>query len=99
MGFYDDTPPRHGHRSPSELAEDELLAAAHGNVCVPGHLEETGPTGTESVRHTHVALLPWADAHPFTSPPAAPRRDTRQTSTAPIDAASSAKKPRGGSEP
>lgn len=69
MGYYADRPPRHGHRTPSELAEDEILSALSGDFCgMPASVEQTGPTtGTESVRLTRVALLPWADAHPFTS--------------------------------
>ena len=29
MGYYE-TPPRHSHRSPAELAEDEIIAALRG---------------------------------------------------------------------
>jgi len=69
MGFYEERPPRHGHRTPSELAEDEKLSALHGDFCgMPEALEEPRPTtDTECVRLAHVALLPWADAHPFTA--------------------------------
>jgi nucleotide-binding universal stress UspA family protein len=94
MGYYEDRPPRHGHRTPSELAEDEILEALHGNVCMPGRIEETGPIGTESVRHTHVALLPWADAHPLAGAPAASAPDTKPASSAPTKASSAAKKPK-----
>jgi hypothetical protein len=67
MGFYEDRPPRHGHRSPSELAEDEILSALHGDYCgMPACPEQTGPTSrSECLHSTGVALLPWADAHPF----------------------------------
>ena len=41
MGFFEDYHPRHGHRTPSELAEDEILEALYGNVCAPGHVEQT----------------------------------------------------------
>jgi len=41
MGFYDDHAPPHGHRTPADLAEDEMLEALHGNVCAPGHVEPT----------------------------------------------------------
>jgi CBS domain-containing protein len=34
MVYYVDAPPRHSHRTPSELAEDEIFAAMHGNVCI-----------------------------------------------------------------
>jgi hypothetical protein len=67
MGFYEDRPPRHGHRTPSELAEDEILSALHGDYCgMPARPEQTGPTShRECLQSTGVALLPWADAHPF----------------------------------
>jgi len=35
MGFYEDRPPPHGHRSPSDLADEERLEALHGNACFP----------------------------------------------------------------
>lgn len=34
MGYYE-SPPRHSHRSPAELAEDEILAALRGVVYPP----------------------------------------------------------------
>lgn len=63
MGFYDDTPPRHSHRSPSELAEDELIAALHGNFYgMPAKVEEAGRTKKDGcTRSTSVALVPWGD--------------------------------------
>lgn len=69
MGYYEEQPPRHGHRTPSELAEDEILAALHGDFCgMPARPEQTGPTSrSECLRSTSVALLPWADAHPLTA--------------------------------
>ncbi|HEY6088810.1 MAG TPA: universal stress protein, partial [Gemmatimonadaceae bacterium] len=94
MGYYGDSHPRHGHRTPAELAEDEILEALHGNVCVPGHTEETGPSGTESVRHTHVALLPWADAHPLTGASVAPPLADKRTPPTPTEAASPPPKPK-----
>jgi nucleotide-binding universal stress UspA family protein len=33
MGYYPEELPRHGHRNPSELAEDELLSSLHGEFC------------------------------------------------------------------
>lgn len=68
MGHYDERPPRHGHRTPSELAEDEILAAVHGDYCgMPASFDDTGPTtDTGCTRSTEVALVPWADAHPDT---------------------------------
>ncbi len=94
MGYYEDSHPRHGHRTPAELADDEKLAALHGNVCVPGHVEETGPAGTESVRHTHAALLPLADAHPLTGAPVAPPRDSERTPPAATEAVPPPTKPK-----
>jgi hypothetical protein len=45
MGYYGDEPPRHGHRNPSELAEDEMLSAFHGKFCgMPATIEEMGPS-------------------------------------------------------
>ena len=70
MGFYEERPPRHGHRTPAELAEDETLSALHGDFCgMPEAPEERGPTKKTACAHTsHVSLLPWADAHPFLPP-------------------------------
>jgi hypothetical protein len=66
MGFYEERPPRHGHRTPSELAEDELLSAVHGDFCgMPEAPEKTPIRGIASAPIPHLALLPWADAHPF----------------------------------
>jgi hypothetical protein len=66
MGFYQERPPRHGHRTPSELAEDEFLSAAYGDFCgMPEAPEKTPIGGTARVPILHVAVLPWADAHPF----------------------------------
>jgi hypothetical protein len=66
MRFYQDRPPRHGHRTPSELAEDEFLSAAYGDFCGMPEAPETTPLGgTACVPVLHLALLPWADAHPF----------------------------------
>jgi len=68
MGFYEEQPPRHGHRTPSELAEDEILSAVHGDFCsMPATFDEAGPTSdAEAKRSTRVAVVPWADAHPPT---------------------------------
>jgi hypothetical protein len=66
MGFYQDRPPRHGHRTPSELAEDEFLSAAYGDFCGMPEAPEKSPIGVAACMSTpHFALLPWADAHPF----------------------------------
>jgi hypothetical protein len=32
MGYYDNGPPRHAHRTPAELAEDEIIAAFRDTV-------------------------------------------------------------------
>jgi nucleotide-binding universal stress UspA family protein len=94
MGYYEETPPRHGHRTPSELAEDELLGALHGNVCVPGHTRDTGPTATESVRDSHLAMLPWADAHPFESARVKRPPPSQTPAPTPTQASWRTKKPR-----
>lgn len=67
MGFYEEKPPRHGHRTPAELAEDELLSALHGDFCgMPEAPDKRRPTGNAGCGpDAHVALLSWADAHPF----------------------------------
>ena len=67
MGFYEERPPRHGHRTPSELAEDEMFSAVHGDFCgMPTPPEKARTDGTIAcVPILGVALLPWADAHPF----------------------------------
>lgn len=56
MGYSEEAPPRHGHRTPADLAEDEQLAAVHGHVCAPRHMEEAGPIGTESERQGHLEV-------------------------------------------
>jgi len=63
MGFYEDRPPRHGHRTPFELAEDEILSALHWDYCgMPARPEQTGPTShSECLHPTGVALVPWTD--------------------------------------
>jgi nucleotide-binding universal stress UspA family protein len=94
MGYYEEAPPRHGHRIPSELAEDELLAALHGNVCIPGQTRETGPTATESVRYSHLAILRWADAHPFESARVNPPPPSETTAPTPTETSSRTKKPK-----
>jgi hypothetical protein len=91
MGYYEGAPPRHGHRTPSELAEDELIAALYGNVCIPRDIRDTG---TECVRHGHVAVLPWADAHPFESALAKRRPLTEFTTPTPTGTSSRTKKPK-----
>ena len=37
MGYYDDGRPPHSHRTPAEIADDEVLEALRGNVCAPVH--------------------------------------------------------------
>ena len=37
MGYYEDGHPPHSHRTPAELADDEILEALRGNVCAPVH--------------------------------------------------------------
>lgn len=51
MGYYAEQPPRHGHRTPSELAEDEILSALHGDFCgMPARPEQTGPTNDDQIK-------------------------------------------------
>jgi nucleotide-binding universal stress UspA family protein len=54
MGYYEERPPRHGHRIPADLAEDEILSAVHGDFCgMPARPEQTGPTSrSECLRST-----------------------------------------------
>jgi hypothetical protein len=69
MRFYEEGPPRHSHRTPSELAEDEMLSAVHGDFCGMPEAPEKKTIGELAcVPIAHVALLPWADAHQFTGP-------------------------------
>jgi hypothetical protein len=35
MGYYDDRGPTHAHRTPAELAEDEIIAALRGTLRRP----------------------------------------------------------------
>jgi hypothetical protein len=69
MGYYEERPPRHGHRNPSELAEDEMLSSIHGDFCgMPEAVEATVlAADAERACLTHFALLPWDDAHPLIS--------------------------------
>jgi hypothetical protein len=75
MGFYEERPPRHGHRNPSELAEDEMLSSIHGDFCgMPEAVDATMlAADAERACLTHFALLPWDDAHPFISISVKPR--------------------------
>jgi hypothetical protein len=67
MGFYEGGPPRHGHRSPSELAEEQWNWVLRGTYCdLPEIPEEPQPTRKDiCVRSMKVALVPLAD-HPVT---------------------------------
>jgi nucleotide-binding universal stress UspA family protein len=93
MGYYEEGPPRHGHRTPSELAEDERLAELHGRVCVPAP-EQTGPPGIEELRHEHRALLPWADAHPLESKPSGEWADGKISHATSTKASPRSRKPK-----
>jgi hypothetical protein len=58
MEYYQEGPPRHGHRSPSELAEDEMLSSFSEKFCgMPANPEDLGRIGPSSARLKHVALL------------------------------------------
>ena len=39
MRFYEGDPPRHGHRSPAELADDEILSLLRGDFCAKPEAE------------------------------------------------------------
>jgi hypothetical protein len=75
MGYYEERPPRHGHRSPTELADDELLSAIHGDFCgMPEAIDATVlAANAERGCLTHFALLARSDAHPFISTSVKPR--------------------------
>jgi nucleotide-binding universal stress UspA family protein len=93
MGYYEEGPPRHGHRTPTELAEDEMLAAMHGHICMPA-TEQTGPPGVESLRHEHLALISWADAHPLESKPSGKQADGKISYATPTKASPRSRKPK-----
>ena len=67
MGFYEDRPPRHGHRSPSEIAEDETLSSLHGRFCaIPAPMDQAGPASrSQCLSSANVPVRPWAEAHPL----------------------------------
>ena len=69
MGYYEERPLRHGHRSPTELADDEMLSSIHGDFCgMPEAVEATVlAADAERACLTHFALPPWDDAHPLMS--------------------------------
>jgi hypothetical protein len=69
MGYYEERPPRHGHRSPTELADDEMLSSIHGDFCgMPEAVDATVlAADAERACLTHFALLPCDDAHPLVS--------------------------------
>ena len=51
MGYYEEQPPRHGHRTPSELAEDEILSALRGDFCgMPARAEQIAPTHDDQTK-------------------------------------------------
>jgi hypothetical protein len=58
MGYYREEPPPHGHRKPSELAEDELLSSFHGKFCgMPATADEIGPSGIECSGRVEAPLI------------------------------------------
>jgi hypothetical protein len=63
MEFYPDGHPRHGHRTPAELAEDEKLAALRGAFCGvydPGETDVL-PVIDRCLVPRERALLLWTD--------------------------------------
>ena len=75
MGYYEERPPRHGHRTPSELEEDEILSVLCGSLCaMPATFDETGrTTDAECTRATGAAMVPWAESARL-RPPKTPLR-------------------------
>jgi len=51
MGYYEEKPPRHGHRTPADLAEDEMMAPLESHVHGPSSGYETGP----AIRSAHAS--------------------------------------------
>ena len=97
MGFYEERPPRHGHRNPSELAEDEMLSSIHGDFCgMPEAVDATVlAADAERACLTHFALLPWDDAHPLT----VKQRGNEDGAPTPTERLARTKKSRENSEP
>ncbi len=63
MGYYEGGPPRHGHRQPSEIAEDERLSALYSDRCHPdGDFTKKAPYGkTAGFAQRKFALVRWTD--------------------------------------
>lgn len=78
MGFYEDHPPPHGHRTPSDLADEELLEALHGNACYPSHTVKnalaTSRTDELPLTRTPKKYMSAVITHTDDSPAARPAR-------------------------
>ena len=63
MGYYADGPPRHSHRSPAEIAEDDIAAALRGDFC--GAFAPPGDGKTEPCEPVFIprrrALVPFPE--------------------------------------
>lgn len=56
MKFYAGDPPRHGHRSPAELADDEILASLRGDFCAMPEAESDDEALAERKRAVPLVL-------------------------------------------
>jgi hypothetical protein len=56
MKFYEGDPPRHGHRSPAELADDEILASLRGDFCAMPEAESDDEALAERNRAVPLVL-------------------------------------------
>ena len=56
MNFYEGDPPRHGHRSPAELADDELVSSLRGDFCAMPEAESDDEALAESKRAVPLVL-------------------------------------------
>ena len=56
MEFYEGDPPRHGHRSPAELADDEILSSLRGDFCAMPEAESDDEALAERNRAVPLVL-------------------------------------------
>ena len=70
--------PRHGHRTPAEIAEDEIMAVFRGESCeVPGNAAQREARGAGSSRNER--LLPVRNADRVSLGPNLPPRQRRSS--------------------
>jgi hypothetical protein len=48
MEFYEGDPPRHGHRTPAELVDDEIVSLLRGDFCAMPEAESDDERVVES---------------------------------------------------